>query len=107
MIDREYLPGRRPVAGDHLTLFTIDEIAYWTRQGESTIRRWINNGKIRPEFLTRPGGRILMTGDQLISLIASWRGVQPKGADDPQPRRRRVVRLDPHKPVRRNASLSR
>jgi hypothetical protein len=98
MSDSDYLPGRRPTAGDHLTLFTISEIAYWTRQGESTIRRWINNGKIPPEFLTRPGGRILMTGDQLVSLIASWRGAESKAAEDTQPRRRRVMRLDPNRP---------
>jgi hypothetical protein len=35
MVDDGYLPGRRPVTGDHLTLFTVDEIAYWTRQGEA------------------------------------------------------------------------
>lgn len=106
MIESEYLPDRRPMAGDNLTLFTVGEIAYWTRQGESTIRRWINNGKIGPEFLTRPGGRILMTGDQLISLIASWRGVEAEVAEPLQPKRRRVVRVDPYRQTHRPSAVS-
>jgi hypothetical protein len=89
---------RRPEVGDHVTLFTIPEICYWTRQGASTIRRWIASGKIGVESITRPGGKIFMTGDQLARLIASWAGQQAATTETKPPPRRRVRRHDPHKP---------
>jgi hypothetical protein len=90
---------RRPLEGDQVTLFAIPEICYWTRQGASTVRRWIASGKISADNITRPGGRIFMTGDQLARLIASWAG-QPSQltATEPKPRRR-TRRHDPHKPL--------
>ena len=68
MLEPSDLERRRPVEGDHVTLFAIPEICYWTRQGASTIRRWIATGKIGEESITRPGGKIYMTGDQLATL---------------------------------------
>jgi hypothetical protein len=100
MLDSSDFERRRPVEGDHVTLFTIPEICYWTRQGASTIRRWIASGKIGGESITRPGGRIFMTGDQLARLIASWSGQAGRDAvaeTKPSPRRR-VRRQDPHLP---------
>jgi hypothetical protein len=97
MLDPSDLERRRPEVGDHVTLFAIPEICYWTRQGASTIRRWIASGKIGAESITRPGGKIFMTGDQLARLIASWAG-QPATTDSKPPPRRRVRRHDPHKP---------
>jgi hypothetical protein len=104
--DPSDLERRRPVEGDHVTLFAIPEICYWTRQGASTIRRWIASGKISADSITRPGGRIFMTGDQLARLISSWAG-QPSQptATEPKPRRR-VRRHDPHKPPARGRSAS-
>jgi hypothetical protein len=91
---------RRPVVGDFLTLFDIGEIAQWTRHGESTIRRWIGNGKIPGCYLTRPGGKIFMSGDQLARLIKSW---QEAEVEPPAPARRttRIRRRDPAAPERR------
>jgi hypothetical protein len=89
----------RPVIGDHVTLFAMPEICYWTRQGASTIRRWIASGKIGADCITRPGGKILMTGDQLAGLIASWAG-RPAASTEANypPPRRRIRRHDPNKP---------
>jgi hypothetical protein len=88
MLEPFDLKRGRPVVGDHATLFVMPEICYWTRQGASTIRRWIASGKIGAGSITRPGGKILMTGDQLAGLIASWAG-QPAAATEaiPPPRR--------------------
>jgi hypothetical protein len=98
MPDPSDLEGRRPDVCDHVTLFAIPEICYWTRQGASTIRRWIASGKIGVESITRPGGKILMTGDQLARLIASWAGQPAASTEAKPPPRRRVRRHDPHKP---------
>ena len=100
------MEGRRPVDGDFLTLFDIGAIARWTRHGESTIRRWIACGKIPDRFLTRPGGRIFMSGDQLARLIRSWQERQADASVVPEQgayrRTSRVRRQDPFAAARRD-----
>jgi hypothetical protein len=82
-------------------LFGIAEIARWTRHGESTIRRWISTGKIPSRYLTRPGGKIFMSGDQLARLIRSWQ--ETDAVTEPPPARRttRIKRHDPLATARR------
>ncbi|WP_373320677.1 helix-turn-helix domain-containing protein [Rhizocola hellebori] len=97
-----------------MTLFDIAEIARWTRHGESTIRRWISTGKIPSRFLTRPGGRIFMSGDQLAGLIRSWQDTETV-AEPPPRRTTRIKRRDPlvaarrgpRRPEPRNAAADR
>lgn len=96
----ESVEERSPVAGDFVTLFDISETARWTRHGESTIRRWISTGKIPSRFLTRPGGKIFMSGDQLAGLIRSWQ--EAEAVAEPPPRRTtRIKRRDPLAATRR------
>ena len=62
------------------------------------VREGMIGGKISADNITRPGGKIFMTGDQLARLIASWSG-QPAPSTEAKPApRRRVRRHDPHKP---------
>jgi len=63
----EILPA--PSVGS-VQLYTFGEAAPYLRLGESTLRRLISRGKIPRQFVTRIGGKLFMTGDQILRVIA-------------------------------------
>ena len=63
----------RPTPGDHLTFYTYDQASPWLRMAPVTIRRHVRTGAIPREFITKlPGrkGRVYLTGDQIVRLLA-------------------------------------
>lgn len=79
IIDVVSLDARRPAIGDHLNMFTLEEASPWLRLSVATLKRMIAEGQIPPEFLTRPGvgarrrTRTMLSGDQILGLLAHWR----------------------------------
>jgi hypothetical protein len=60
----------KPVPGDHVTLYTLPEAAVHLRMSEATIRRLERTGEAPRELFTWLAGRVYMTGDQIVRLIA-------------------------------------
>jgi hypothetical protein len=88
----------RPVAGDHLTLYTLEQASPYLHLHVQTLRRQARDGTIPGRFLTRPGGRpgatgrgtkLCMTGDQILGLLKYWANVPAAASAPAEPVRRR------------------
>jgi hypothetical protein len=80
-------PNGPPVAGDHLTRYPLPEAAPWLGIAPNTLRSLINTGRLPRRFVSRLGGKVWMTGDQLAAAIAYT--VQSDEPAAPAARRRR------------------
>lgn len=75
-------------------LYTFGEAAPYLRLGESTLRRLVSRGIVARHFVTRIGGKLFMTGDQILRLIADGQTVDIKarnGARGDHNRRRKAA----------------
>ena len=77
---REPLPA--PEIGS-LVLYNMAEAAPHLRSGESTLRRLVGQGDIPRQYVTRIGGKLFMTGDQIMRYIefAGRETVEPDHGD--------------------------
>jgi excisionase family DNA binding protein len=69
---------RSAIAGQRKELLTVDELARLTGRSAYTVRRWINEGRLRATRVegTGPRGRLLIPSDQISSLIPQGLGAQ-------------------------------
>src|SRR5262245_8819889 len=83
---------RMPTAGDHVTLYSLDEAAPWLKLAANTLRGKINSGQIPARFVTRIGGvarsKTFLSGDQIVSLLLYWRTRTAETMSPPPPRTR-------------------
>src|SRR5215470_13524163 len=82
-------PNGPPVAGDTLTRYGLPEAAAWLGVAPNTLRSLINTGQLPRRFVSRLGGKVWMTGDQLASAIAYTVQTDDQPAPAPAARRRR------------------
>lgn len=52
-----------------MTGFTMTEVARRARVNRSTLHRWVQGGRLRPQFIEYPGKRPLWTESSLWAVI--------------------------------------
>lgn len=82
-------PGPRPVQGDHVTRYTYDQSGYWLGITASTLRHLVNSGRLPRRFTSRLGGKVFMTGDQIVQALAYSAREDELPTPEPVERRRR------------------